>query len=300
MSSRVLALLACLGATTIYGLNHTIAKVVMPDYIGAFGFILLRVSGAALLFWTVSIWLPKETINRSDYVRIACAAFLGMCINMLMFFKGLELSTPINSGVIVTLTPIIVLILSSFFLDERFTLIKLLGVVLGFSGTLFLILYGTSGKALNAPNIPLGNSLLFINASSFAAYLIVIKPLARKYHPITLMKWMFLLGILMNFPVAQKEFFAVSWGQLSFDVIWRMTFVVVGTTFLTYVLNLFALRTLPASTIGVFVYLQPIIAIIYAVTTGNDTLDLIKIMACFLVFAGVYLVSKKKKTPSTT
>lgn len=115
MNNRLLALLAALGATTIYGLNHTVAKVVMPHYIGAFGFIMLRVVGACLLFWLVSLWTPKEKIDRQDYLRIVAAACLGMCLNMLMFFKGLQLSTPINSGVIVTLTPIFVLILSAFF-----------------------------------------------------------------------------------------------------------------------------------------------------------------------------------------
>ena len=121
MNNRVLALLAALGATTIYGMNHTIAKVVMPHYIGAFGFIMLRVVGAAILFWMVGLFTPKEKIDRKDYLRIFGAALLGMCINMLMFFKGLQLSTPINSGVIVTLTPIIILILSAYFLKERLT-----------------------------------------------------------------------------------------------------------------------------------------------------------------------------------
>ena len=130
MNNRLLAFLAAFGATTIYGLNHTIAKVVMPFYIGPFGFIMLRVLGAGILFWTVSIFVPKEKIERKDYLRIFGAAFLGMCINMLMFFKGLQLSTPINSGVIVTLTPIKILILSAFFLKEKLTTLKFLGIFL--------------------------------------------------------------------------------------------------------------------------------------------------------------------------
>ena len=116
MKSRALALLAAFAATAIYGMNHTIAKVVMPHYIGPFGFIMLRVVGACILFWLVSFLIPKETIERKDFLRIVFTALFGMCINMLMFFKGLQLSTPINSGVIVTLTPIIILILSAFFL----------------------------------------------------------------------------------------------------------------------------------------------------------------------------------------
>lgn len=295
MNSRALALLAAFGATTIYGLNHTIAKVVMPHYIGPFGFIMLRVVGASVLFWTISLFVPKETIERKDYLRIAGAAFLGMCINMLMFFKGLQLSTPINSGVIVTLTPIIILILSAFFLKEKLTLFKFLGIVLGFTGAIILILYGNTTQVLNAPNIPLGNTMLLINATSFGAYLVMVKPLTKKYSTITLMKWMFLIGIFYTFPITYSEFSEVSWTTLPFEAIWRMGFVVVGTTFMTYMLNVYALKTLPPTAIGAFTYLQPLITILYAVITGNDILDGVKILACLLVFVGVYLVSKKGK-----
>jgi len=298
MNNRALALFAALGATTIYGLNHTIAKVVMPHYIGAFGFIMLRVVGAASLFWITSLFIPKEVIDRKDYPRIFFAAFLGMCINMLMFFKGLQLSTPINSGVIVTLTPIIILILSAFFLKERLSGLKFLGITLGFSGALLLILYGNTSLVINAPNVSLGNSMMLINSTSYGAYLVIVKPLTKKYQTVTLMKWMFLLGIFMTFPITFSEFKAVSWSSLPFDAVWRMAFVVVGTTFLTYMFNVYALKTLPATTIGAFTYLQPLITIVYAVLTGNDILDGVKLSACLLVFLGVYLVSKKVKNKS--
>jgi drug/metabolite transporter (DMT)-like permease len=298
MNNRVLALLAAFSATTIYGMNHTIAKVVMPHYIGAFGFIMLRVVGAAVLFWTVSLFTPKEIIEPKDYVRIIFGALLGMCINMLMFFKGLQLSTPINSGVIVTLTPIIILILSAFFLKEKLTSIKFLGIILGFSGALLLILYGNTSQVVNAPNVTLGNSMMLINSICFGSYLVIVKPLTKKYSTVTLMKWMFLLGIFMTFPVTYSEFSEVSWNTLPFEALWRMTFVIVGTTFLTYMFNVYALKTLPATTIGAFTYLQPLITILYAVITGNDILDGVKISACLLVFLGVYLVSKKAKLKS--
>ena len=302
MNNRILALLAAFGATTIYGLNHTIAKVVMPHYIGPFGFIMLRVLGASALFWGLSVFTPKEKIDRKDYPRILGVAFLGMCINMLMFFKGLQLSTPINSGVIVTLTPIIILVLSAFFLKEKLTSKKFLGIILGFTGALLLVLYGNTSQIVNAPNVTLGNVFLLINSTSFGAYLVFVKPLTQKYRTITLMKWMFLAGVFMTFPVTITEFKAVSWSTLPFDAIWRMAFVVLGTTFMTYLLNVYALKSLPATTIGAFTYLQPLITIVYAVITGNDILDGVKISACLLVFLGVYLVSKKVKqtTPSPT
>ena len=300
MNNRILALLAAFSATTIYGLNHTIAKVIMPHYIGAFGFIMLRVVGAAILFWILSLFIPNEKIERKDYYRIFFGALLGMCINMLMFFKGLQLSTPINSGVIVTLTPIIILILSAFFLKEKLTKMKLLGITIGFSGALLLILSGNTSQVVNAPNVSLGNSMMLINSICYGSYLVIVKPLTKKYNIITLMKWMFLLGIFMTSPITYSEFSEVSWNTLPFEAIWRMAFVIIGTTFLTYLFNVYALKTLPATTIGAFTYLQPLITILYAVITGNDILDGIKISACLLVFFGVYLVSKKVKTENLT
>lgn len=299
MNNRALALLAAFGATTIYGMNHTIAKVVMPHYVGPFGFIMLRVVGASILFWSISFIMPKETIERKDFFRIAIASLFGMCINMLMFFKGLQLSTPINSGVIVTLTPIIILILSAFFLNEKLTRFKVLGIILGFIGAVLLILYGNSSRVINAPNVSLGNIMLLINATCFGAYLVMVKPLTKKYNTITLMKWMFLLGVIYTFPFTITEFLEVSWNKLPFEAIWRIGFVIVGTTFLTYMLNVYALKTLPATAIGAFTYLQPIITIVYAVITGNDFLDSIKILACILVFTGVYLASKKRGATTT-
>ena len=298
MNNRILALFAALGATTIYGINHTVAKVIMPHYIGPFGFIMLRVVGATILFWLVSLWMPKEKIDRKDYPRIFGASLLGLCLNMLMFFKGLQLSTPINSGVIVTLTPIIILILSAYFLKERLTGFKYLGIFLGFSGALLLILYGNTSQVSNAPNVPLGNVMMLINAISYGAYLVTVKPLTKKYSTVTLMKWMFLLGVFLTSPITFSEASAVSWGTLPFDAIWRMAFVIIGTTFLAYLFNVYALKALPPTTIGAFTYLQPLITIVYAVLTGNDTLDIIKILACILVFLGVYLVSKKSNNQS--
>jgi len=294
MNNRTLALLAALVATTIYGLNHTIAKGLMPTYIKPFGLILLRVLGATILFWLISIWGPKERIDIKDFKRIILSALFGMVINMLMFFKGLSLSTPINSSIIITISPILVFLMSAIFVKEKITLQKYLGISLGFSGALALILFGNEIRQ-DAPNISLGNLLFVINSISYGIYLIIVKPLTLKYHPLTLMKWLFLTALIINLPITLSEFNEVKWASLPFDAIWKMCFVVVGTTFLTYLLNVFALRELKASTVGIFMYLQPPIAIAFAITMGSDTLNFTKITAGILIFAGVYLVSKKSK-----
>ncbi len=294
MSKRNLALIAAFLATSIYGINHTVAKEIMPIYIGSSGFIMLRLLGATSIFWIISLFTPKEKIEKKDFFRIIFASILGMCINMLAFFRGLELSTPINSGVIITLSPVLVLILSYFFLKEKITIKKILGILIGFSGAVFLIL-NTSKTGINAPNIPLGNSFFLLNASAYAGYLIIVKPLTQKYSLFTLMKWLFLIGLILSAPLTYDQFIKVNWSELPWFAIWRMGYVVIGTTFLTYLFNIYALKTLSPTTVGSFIYLQPIITIIFALITANDTLDSTKLLSCLLVFIGVYLVSIKNK-----
>lgn len=291
----MLAILAATGATTIYGVNHTVAKGLMPNHIQPFGFIFLRVTGAAILFWLISFWGPKEKIATSDWPRLVGCAVLGMCLNMLLFFKGLSLTTPINSAVILTISPILVLIMAALLINERITPKKVMGIILGFAGALSLIFFSKEQTA-DAPNIPFGNFLVIINALSYGLYLVLVKPLTAKYHSFTLMKWLFLIAVIINFPLTIGEFMQVEWTTLPKNAIFGMAFVVIGTTFLTYLLNVFALKELSAATISAFIYLQPFIAIIYAISTGADQLSFIKIIAALLVFAGVFLVTRKPRS----
>ena len=294
MKNTTLGFLAALGATVIYGLNHTIAKNVMPVYISPFGFILLRVLGATILFWIASIFVKHERIERKDWPRLIACSFLGMVINMLAFFKGLELSTPVNSSVIITISPIIVFIFSAILLKEKIKLIRSVGILFGFVGALTLVLY-TSKTGLNAPNIPLGNILFIVNSFAYGLYLVLVKPLIEKYNVINLLKWLFLLAIFMNFPVTIGEFSIVDWTNLPIkEAILPMVFVVVGTTFCTYLFNAYALRILSPSTVSSFIYLQPIVGIIYAVSTKSDTLSFVSVIGMILIFIGIYLVTKKQ------
>ena len=294
MDKRTLGFLAALGATIIYGLNHTIAKNVMPTYITPFGFILLRVLGAAILFWVVSFFIKPEKIQKKDWPRLIACSFLGMVINMLAFFKGLELSTPVNSSVIITISPIIVFIFSAILLKEKIQFLKTIGIISGFVGAVILVLY-TSKTGINAPNIPLGNVLFIVNSFAYGLYLVLVKPLIEKYNIITLLKWLFLLAVFLNLPVTFNEFVSVKWADLPIkDAVLPMLFVVVGTTFCTYLFNAYALRTLSPSTVSSFIYLQPIVGIVYAVSTKSDTLSLVSVTGMILIFIGIYLVTKKK------
>lgn len=264
----------------------------MPDQVAPYGFIMLRVIGASILFWLAAIFGPREKIDKKDFLRMLLCAIFGMGINMLVFFKGLALSTPINSAVLITVTPIIVLILSAFLIKEKITPRKVLGIGIGLAGALGLILFGNEIRQ-DAPNIPLGNFLILLNAVFYGTYLIIAKTLIEKYHPLTFMKWLFSLGILICLPFGYHEFIEIDWPNLPLEALWKIAFVIIGTTFCTYLFNIFALTWLKASTVSAFIYVQPLIGILYAVVTGQDSLTTVKVMGACLVLLGVYLASRR-------
>ncbi len=286
--------MALIMVQVLYGLNFTFAKTVINEnFVQPFAFVILRVAGATVLFWLFSMFVPQEKIDKKDFLIFFVAAIFGVAVNMLLFLKGLELTTPISASVIITITPIIILVLSSFFLNEKITKLKILGVVLGFCGGILLTVLGKSTRV--GDNLPLGNVLVFINVISYSIYIIIIKRLTEKYHPFTFIKWLFLFGFFLVLPFGYGELKAVEWHSFTPYATFSVLFVVVGATFGTYLLNPLALRKLKASTVGIFIYLQPVIAGVFAVIMGADTVGYVKIIAMLLIFAGVYLVTKKPK-----
>ncbi len=298
MKNNKFALFALVLVQLFYGVTFTFANdVIDGGYMQPFGFILFRVSLAAVLFWVFSIWAPKEKIDREDFPKFVVAAFFGVALNMLAFFKGLQFTTPINGSVIMVTTPIIVLILSAIILGEKITRIKVLGIFAGLSGALILSVYNRSTSS--GDNILLGNFLILVNAASYSYYLILIKKLTNKYHPYTFIKWLFLFGTLFVLPFGYNELSVVNWGSFTPYIWFSILFVVVCATFATYLLNPLALRKLSATTVSTFVYIQPIFAGVFAIMMGSDSLSAIKILAAALIFLGVYLVSKNPKLQAT-
>jgi len=297
MQKKILPLLAATIATTIYGINHTVAKMVMPIYIGSLGLVFLRVLGATIIFWTISLFFKTKPIEKKDRLTILKCGLFGMSINIAAFIAGLDYSTPVNSSILIIISPIFVVILSFFIFKNKINFIKILGIILGFIGAMILILTADSNSSIGR-NIPLGNFLFIVNSISYAYYLIIVKPKAEKYDLITLFKWLFLIGLIFNFPLGINQFLDVDWASLPlWEAVLPMVFVVVGTTCMTYFLNGYALSKITSTEVAVFMYLQPIIGILFAIFTKSDTITLIMFVASVLIFTGVYLTSvlKQKK-----
>lgn len=293
MNSKSWALLGATFVALIYGITYTVAKDVMPNYVQPYGLILIRVLGGCALFWIVSLFVKTEKIQRKDLPRIAAAAFFGLTFNQLTFFKGLSYTSPISGAVIMVTTPILVLILSTILLKEKLSVKKILGVLLGLTGASTLILYGhSSGSAENAS---WGNFLVFVNALSYAVYLIMIKQLSAKYSPFTFIKWMYVFGVLFVLPFGFSEFSEISWNEIPTTIYFEIGFLVVFTSFFAYLINFSAVKFLKPTTLSVFIYLQPLFATIIAMSLGKDSLNIVKIASGLLIFVGVYLVTQKSK-----
>jgi len=299
MSKKVLSHIALFTVNLLYGANYVVAKGVMPTYVGPNGFILMRVLGAILLFWTILIF-RLEKVAKKDLVTLAICGLFGVGINQLLFFNGLMRTSPLNASLIMTATPIIVFVLSMLVLNEKSTVNKLIGIGLGAVGSISLILLSNDGGASNSSS--LGDLFIILNALSYSIYLVLVKPLMAKYRPLTVITWVFTFGLIyvLLWPFSSSEFVEVNWRIMPSDIPWRIVFVVVGVTFLPYLLTVLAMKNVSPSVASSYIYFQPMIAgvfiyISFLLGLDDYTADFSawKLVSALFIFVGVYLVSKK-------
>ena len=277
----------------IYALNYTIAKDVMPHYIEPSGFILLRVLCGVFLFLIFYFLFIRERIDKKDYFSFALCGLFGVAINQLFFFEGLNLTTPINAAIIMTTNPILVIVISAFLIGEKITLQKIIGIFFGIVGAGTLIL--NSGSISFDNDFFIGNILVFINATSYAIYLVLVKGLMKKYQPLTVMFFVFLFGLIFVFPFGYQQLTSVNIYLFTSDIYLKVLFVVICTTFLAYLFNAFALMTLNPSVVSIYIYLQPVLASVIAIIYNSDSIDFIKILSSLFIFTAVFLVSIPSK-----
>jgi len=290
MNKTLQAHLSLVIVNAIYAANFSIAKEVMPSHIQPFAFVLMRVSGALILFWFVGTFFIKEKVDKKDLPYMAMLAVFGVALNQLLFLKGLSITQPINGAIIMTSNPIIVIIIAALFLKEKISIQKIVGIAIGAIGALIMLVYGNN-FTIGSETI-FGDMLILINSFSWALYIVLVKPLMNKYNTFTVVKWVFLFGFIYVLPFGFSEFQEINWETFSAAIWCDVAFVVVATTFFAYILNTYALRALSPSVVSIYIYLQPFLAALIAVYIyRNDHLDLRKTIAAVLIIFGVYLVS---------
>lgn len=274
----------------LYGANYSIAKVALPAYLEPFGFIVLRITAATVLFWLFSFWSENEKIkDRKDLLLLFLCSLFGVGMNQLLFFKGLSMTTPINASVIMTTSPIMVLITAYLLGREKITIFKALGVLVAAVGAYLLV---TKDGISISEGTFLGDVLILLNGTSFAVYLVLVKPLMIKYKPITVIKWIFLFGIIWTLPFGYTELTLVEWERIPNEAWLSIAYVIFGATVSVYLLNSWALQFVNSSIVGIYIYFQPIISTIVAVSFRGDPLEITTVLYSLLIMIGVYIVSR--------
>jgi len=290
MGVKIRAHAALLVTTIIFGLHYTVAKNLMPGHFLPMQLIFLRLLFATVIFWIFQRLFVPEKVDKKDLIRLAILGFFGFAANQALFYLGLNLTSPVDASLIHILNPVLVLILASVIIREKITGLKLGGILLGSSGALILIIFGSSGGFNSSPL--LGNILVTINMVFYALYLVLLKPMVEKYHTSTILKWVSLFGFIFIIPFSSKSILALDITAIGTSSWLSLAYIILLCTFLAYILINFALKHVNASAVSYYTYLQPVIATLTSVSVGMETITLPKIIAAVLIFTGVYLVNK--------
>lgn len=283
-----------IGANMMWGLMAPTVKIVMAG--GLVSSLLLtnfRMFGAALLFWITSLFTPSEKVGAADLLRLAGAAVLGILCNQGCYVFGVGLTSPGEASIITTTMPLWVMLLAALILNEPITLKKIGGIVAGAAGALILV-FANSGIERQGDNHALGDLLVLCAQLSYALYLTFYRNFIRKYSVVTLMKWMFLFAAILSAPVSVNGWIHTEWKSFSPTEWWGIAFIVAGATYLAYIFVMIGQKNLRPTLVGMYNYVQPIVASAVGIWLGLDHFTPIKILAIILIFSGVWLVTKSK------
>lgn len=291
MTKTARAHIALFLAQIIYALNYSIAKGLMPEYMGPFAIVLFRVAGACVLFWAVSLFMKPRKVSRPDMWKLVWLSLFGVVINQIFFIWGLNLTSPINSAIIMISNPIMVFIFTVVMFGVRLTIWRLAGLGLAVTGALMILLYKDDFRF--GSETMTGDLMTLLNAASWGVFIVLVKPVMEKYDTVTAMRWLFLWGTIFTLPVCLHETVHTDWAAMTSEAWWALGFVVVATTFFAYLLNIYGLEVLSSNTVAAYIYLQPFLASLFAIMVGRDALTPTKVLSGILIILGLYLVNRK-------
>jgi drug/metabolite transporter (DMT)-like permease len=286
-----------LAATILFGANYWIAKGLMPDHLLPMQIIFLRVSGTLIISWAIQMSIKQLRvlrIDRADYPRLILSSLLGVAINQMMFFTGLNHTTPVDAAIINSVNPIMVLVFAAWLLKERIGISRLWGIMLGAAGALMLILLGNP-LSLKGGSMT-GDLFIMVNTTAWSLYLVVSKPLMVKYNPFLLMRWMFLIGLAGVIPFSIHQAMAINFSSFDTYTWFSILYIIIGTTFMAYFFITYSLKHMSASVVAYYTYLQPVLVAAIGIAVFAERVSWVKIVSGLLVFAGIYFVTRRNKS----
>lgn len=285
---------AVMTANVIFGLGVPVTKYLLDQWVTPMTYMATRCIGAALIFWVISLFLPKEHVERKDLFVIMLGGLLGFVISQTLTAWALDFTTPVYFSLIATLTPVATMLMAALFLNEKITGMKTLGVVLAILGAALMVFVGWVGGA--GRNDLLGIFLAILSVLTWVVYLLITRKVSQKYTAVTQMKWIFLVSTIAVLPFSWREFPATALygGQADWAGIAAMAFIVVFATVLGYFMIPFAMQYLKATTVSIYTNIQPVVASLVAIAIGQDLMTWDKPVAAVLVLLGAWLVTRER------
>lgn len=275
-----------------YAANYFIAKKTVFTHIDPFALVAIRAMAAILVFGSISVFFIKEKIERKDWPRLFACGMFGVAINQTFFLWGLSKTVELNAGVIMTLSPVFVLLLAWILKEEKINTQKTIGLVLAFAGALLLSL---GGRSLTFDSTTLlGDGMIALNALSYSFYLVLLRPLSLKYNTMTMVGWIFIIGGIVTIPLGMPYIMEIPFATLPTSAWLGTVYVIIFTTLLTYSLNAWAMKRVPSSQVGIYIYVQPVLVTLIAAIGFRGSINAEKLGYVILVLIGVFFVSFKK------
>lgn len=300
MKTNTKAHLGLLGTNLFFAINLSAIKYFTGhDYAGPYGLNVIRVAVSVLLFWLLFLINPaKEKIQKKDMGRFVLCALTALAINQMLFMKGLSYTWSIHASLLLLITPIMITFIAGWILKEKITSFKIVGLLLGITGAVILI--GSRQNSGSGNDVFKGDILVILSTISYTFYFILVKPLMHTYDSMTVMRWVFTLGLIMILPLGWNELVKTSWPVFGFFDYVLLFIIVVPGTFLAYIFNVYGIKILGASIAGTYIYSQPVFAVIIAMMFLKEQLEPYKIIAAVLIFCGVYFANKTQNSPKST
>ena len=293
--TEFLAHLALFAVAIFYGINFFVIKPVFESQISNFAVLAIRSICTAAFFWIYHAIAVRERIReRKDYIRLFLAAIFGVSINQLFYLWGLALTSRVNGAVLMILTPVFVFLAAWVLREERFSLRSILGLALSFTGAIGLILVGSSQKLQIGGATVAGDVMIMVNAAAYGIYLVFVRPLIGKYHTFTIIKWLYILGALPHLIVGIGPLMGTPQGLVTWDMALRIGYLIVFATIIAYWLNAWAMKRLPPSAVGIYIYVQPVFVTLCSAALGMKEVSWVTVPLIGLIFIGVWLVTRRR------
>ena len=295
--------LCILIAVIFWGVNVSVTKALIPEWMTAYGIIIVRLVGGAILMWLASIFIKCTKIQKGDWLKLILGGAIGLFLFIFLFILSLKYGNPIDISIIMTLPPIFVILIGVIFLKQHPNWLEYVGVVVSFIGAAIVILGGGEHHHsvhhqihhYTASGNIIGDILAIVSTICYAFYLVILEGPTKTYKPITMLRWVFLFSaipalVLIPFATHQPIFHtakAVPWIEIAF--------ILFCVTFIAYFLVEPAIKYIGSELVAIYQYLLPVFATISAVLMGLAKLHWLQVIAMAIIVVGMVCTNIGKK-----